>query len=146
LVFTVQPSNAAAGAAITPGVQVAVQDAQGNAVTTATTSITLEIGRASGRGTVAGTKAVAAVNGVASFANLSINNPGTGYTLIASATGLPTATSTAFSINAGAAAKLVFAVQPSNTAAGAAITPAVQVAVQDAQGNAVTTATTSITV
>ncbi len=146
LVFTVQPSTAAAGAAITPAMQVAVQDAQGNTVTTATTSISLAIGSNSASGTLAGTTTVAAVNGVASFANLSINNPGTGYTLIASATGLPTATSTAFSINAGAAAKLVFAVQPSNTAAGAAITPGVQVAVQDAQGNAVTTATTSITV
>src|SRR5204863_250309 len=146
VVFTVQPSNAGAGAMNTPAVQVAVQDAQGNTVTTATTSISLAIGSNPASGTLAGTTTVAAVNGVASFANLSINNPGTGYTLIASATGLPTATSTAFSINAGAAAKLVFAVQPSNTAAGAAITPAVQVAVQDAQGNAVTTATTSITV
>ena len=34
LVFTVQPSNAAAGAMNTPGVQVTVQDAQGNTVTT----------------------------------------------------------------------------------------------------------------
>ena len=46
----------------------------------------------------------------------------------------------------GPAAKLIFAVQPSNAAAGAGITPAMQVAVQDAQGNTVTTATTSITV
>src|SRR5207248_3208001 len=112
LVFTVQPSNAAAGAAVTPALQVGVQDAQGNTVTTATTSITLAIGTNPASGILAGTTTVAAVNGVASFANLSINTPGPGYTLIASATGLPTATSTAFSINAGAAAKLVFAVQP----------------------------------
>src|SRR5436189_5000124 len=46
----------------------------------------------------------------------------------------------------GAAAKLVFTVQPSNAAAGVAITPAVQVTVQDAQGNTVTTATTTIQV
>ncbi|OLC99583.1 MAG: hypothetical protein AUI89_08550 [Gemmatimonadetes bacterium 13_1_40CM_3_65_8] len=46
----------------------------------------------------------------------------------------------------GAPAKLAFIVQPSNSVAGAASTPAVQVAVQDAQGNTVTTATTSITV
>jgi hypothetical protein len=45
-----------------------------------------------------------------------------------------------------AAAKLAFTVQPSTAAGGAAITPAVLVAVQDAQGNTVTTATTSITV
>src|SRR6266705_1387307 len=46
----------------------------------------------------------------------------------------------------GPAAKLAFTVLPSTAAAGGVITPAVQVAVQDAQGNTVTTATTSITV
>src|SRR5206468_2022658 len=98
LVFTVQPSNAAAGAGITPAVQVAVQDAQGNPVTTATTSITVAIGTNPASGTLAGTTTVAAVNGVATFANVSINNPGTGYTLTASATGLTGATSNAFNV------------------------------------------------
>src|SRR5438094_651214 len=146
LVFTVHPSTAAAGAAITPAVQVAVQDAQGNTVTTATTSITLAIGTNPASGTLAGTTTVAAVSGVATYANLSINRAGSGYTLTASATGLTGATSSAFNITVGAAAKLAFTVQPSTAVAGAAITPAVQVAVQDAQGNTVTTATTSITV
>ena len=146
LVFTAQPSNAVAGAANSPATQVAVQDAQGNTVTTATISITLAIGTNPASGTLAGTKTVAAVNGVATFSTLSLNVVGTGYTLTAAATGLTGATSTAFNIGVGAAAKLVFSVQPSNAAAGAAITPAVQVTVQDAQGNSVTTATTSITV
>src|SRR5256885_13567323 len=44
------------------------------------------------------------------------------------------------------APKLVCTVQPSNAGAGAVNTPAVQVAVQDAQGNTVTTATTNISV
>src|SRR5213592_735706 len=99
LVFTVQPSTAAAGAMNTPAVQVTVQDAQGNTVTTATTSITVAIGTNPASGTLAGTPTVAAVNGVATFANLSINNPGTGYTLTASATGLTGATSSAFNIS-----------------------------------------------
>ena len=141
LVFTVQPSNAAAGAMNTPGVQVTVQDAQGNTVTTATTSITLAIGTTPASGTLAGTKTVAAVNGVATFSTLSLNKTGTGYTLTATATGLTSATSSAFNISAGAAAKVVFTVQPSNAAAGAMNTPAVQVTVQDAQGTTVTTAT-----
>src|SRR5437016_3367196 len=147
LVFTVQPSNAAAGAANTPAVRVTVQDAQTNAVTTATTSITLAIGTNPGSGTLSGTTTVAAVSGVATFSNLSIDKAGTGYMLTASATGLTGATSNAFTINlsVGPAAKVVFTVEPSNAAAGAAITPAVQVTVQDAQGNTVTTATTSIT-
>src|SRR2546428_302840 len=98
LVFTAQPSTAVAGAAITPAVQVTVQDAQGNTVTTATTSITVAIGTNPASGTLSGTTTVAAVNGVATFANLSINNPGTGYTLTASATGLTGATSSAFNV------------------------------------------------
>src|SRR5207249_2562672 len=116
VVFTVQPSNAAAGAMNTPAVQVAVEDAQGNTVTTATTSITVAIGTNPASGILAGTKAVAAVSGVATFSNLSIDKAGTGYTLIASATGLAGATSSAFniSVSVGPAAKLVFTVQPSN--------------------------------
>src|SRR5213079_2360937 len=145
LVFTVQPSNAAAGAMNTPGVQVTVQDAQGNTVTTANTSITVAIGTNPASGTLAGTKTVAAARGVATFSTLSLNLVGTGYTLTATATGLTGATSSAFNISAGPAAKVVFTVQPSNAAAGAMNTPAVQVTVQDAQGNTVTTATTSIT-
>src|SRR5438132_4879778 len=145
LVFTAQPSNEVAGAANSPATQVAVQDAQGNTVTTATISITLAIGTNPASGSLAGNKTVAAVNGVATFSTLSLNVVGTGYTFTAAATGLTGATSTAFNIGVGAAAKLVFTVQPSTAVAGAAITPAVQVTVQDAQGNIVTTATTSIT-
>src|SRR5205814_1008297 len=141
-----QPSSAAAGAAITPAVQVAVQDAQGNTVTTATTTITLAIGTNPASGTLAGTPTVRSEERRAGYATMSLDTTATGYTLTASATGLTGATSTAFNIGVGAAAKLVFTVQPSNAAAGAAITPAVQVTVQDAQGNTVTTATTSITV
>jgi hypothetical protein len=145
VVFTVQPSNAAAGAMNTPAVQVAVEDAQGNTVTTANTSITVAIGTNPASGTLAGTKTVAAVNGVATFSTLSLNLAGAGYTLTASATGLTGATSSAFNITAGSAAKLVFIVQPSDAVAGAAIAPGVQLALQDAQGNTLTTATTSIT-
>src|SRR6266550_9420907 len=134
LVFTVQPSNAGAGAVNTPAVQVAVQDAQGNTVTAATTNISVAIGTNPASGTLAGTKTVAAVNGVATFSTLSLNAVGTGYTLTAAATGLTGATSSAFNISVGAAAKLVFTVQPSSAAAGAAITPAVQVTVQAVNG------------
>ena len=146
LAFTVQPTNAVAGATTAPAVQVAVQDAQGNAMTTATNSITVAIGTNPANGTLSGTTTVNAIGGVATFSSLSVSSVGTGYTLTAAATGLTGATSNTFTVGAGPASKLVFIVQPSNTAAGAAITPVVQVAVQDAQGNTVTTATNSITV
>src|SRR5439155_1184143 len=98
LVFTLQPSNAAAGGPIKPAVQVAVQEAKGISVATVTTSITVAIGTSSGSRTLSGTTTVAAVNGVATFAILSINFPGTGYALIALATGLTGATSSAFNV------------------------------------------------
>src|SRR5204862_81349 len=74
----------------------------------------------------------AAVGGVATFANLSIDKVGTGYTL--TATGAGSATSAAFNITAGTATQLVFSVQPSTTPAGAAVTPAVPVTAQGAEG------------
>ena len=101
LAFTLQPTNAAIGAAITPPVQVVVQDAQGNTVTTATTSISVAIGTNPASGTLSGTTTVAAVDGVATFSSLSLNTAGTGYTLTATATGLTAATSSAFSISGG---------------------------------------------
>ena len=148
LAFTVQPSAATSGTAVAPAVQVTVQDAQGNTVTGATNGITVAI--TSGTGTsgaaLGGTLTQAAAAGVASFGNLTVDKVGTGYTLTATASGLTSATSSAFAVSAGAAAKLAFAVQPSAAVAGVANAPALQVAVQDAQGNTVTSATTNVTV
>ncbi len=145
LVFAVQPSNAVAGT-IMPAVQVAVQDAGGNLVTTATNSIGMAIGTNPGGGTLSGTTAVSAVNGVAQFTNLSIDKTGTAYTLQATSTGLMAAVSNAFNITSGTADHLAFFVQPSDAVAGTAIAPAVQVEVEDAIGNRVTSSTASVTI
>src|SRR5205814_8097473 len=85
-------------------------------------------------GTLSGTKTVAAVAGVASFSGLSIDKAGTGYTL--TATGAGSATSAAFNITPATATALVFSVEPTNTVAGAAITPAVQITAQAGNGKA----------
>src|SRR5207302_1484321 len=113
---------------------------------TANNNVTISIGSNPGGGTLSGTTSVSAVNGVATFSNLSIAKTGTGYTLSGAATGLTGITSSTFNVIPGTSAKLGFAVQPSNTTAGVSISPAVQVAVQDAYGNTVTTATNNITV
>src|SRR5207302_840730 len=115
LVFSVQPSTTAAGAAITPAVQVTAQDAQGNTATEITGNVTVAIGTNPGSGTLAGTATVAASAGVASFVNLSTALFRSGYTL--TATGAGSATSAAFNITAGTATALVFSVQPTNTVA-----------------------------
>jgi hypothetical protein len=74
--FVQQPSNTMAGAPITPAVTVAIQDANGNTVTTATDNVTIAIGTNPASGTLGGTATVAAVNGVATFSDLSINKAG----------------------------------------------------------------------
>ncbi|HKC48119.1 MAG TPA: hypothetical protein VKB63_11010, partial [Gemmatimonadales bacterium] len=146
LAFTAQPSTTTAGAKITPAVQVTARDALGHPITTFTGKVTVAIlaGTGTPGATLSGTVTVSAVAGVASFSTLSIDKSGTGYKLIASATGFPPGVSSSFTINAGTATKLGFIVQPSTTPAGATIIPAVQVAAQDALGNTVKTFTGSV--
>jgi hypothetical protein len=98
--FQVQPSDAAAGSSITPAVTVEIRDAGGNRVTTASNNVTVAIGTNPGGGTLGGTKTVAAASGVATFANLSINKTGAGYTLQATSGTLTAATSSLFDIAA----------------------------------------------
>src|SRR3989454_66298 len=146
LAFTVQPSTTVAGAAITPAVQVTALDAAGNPVPGFTGSITVALGNNPGGSTLSGTTTVAAVNGVATFVDLSLNKTGTGYWLTATATGLNTATSSVFDITAGVATQLAFGTQPSTTVANRLITPAVKVRALDALGNLVPSFTGSVTV
>ncbi len=141
LVFTNQPTNTAAGATInggSGGVQVTAKDALGNTVTTFTGTVTVAIGTNPGGGTLSGSATAVASLGVATFSTLSINRPGVGYTLTASATGATGGTSAPFDIAAGPASQLVFTGPPSNAAAGAAMAPPVQVTAMDALGNRAT--------
>jgi hypothetical protein len=90
LKFSVQPSNAYPMFQIYPAVQVAAVDANGNVVTGFTGQVTIAIGHDAsvlGGATLSGTKTVTATNGVATFSDLSIDQPGVGYTLVASASG-----------------------------------------------------------
>src|SRR5205823_5071076 len=136
--------NTVADTAIATEVEVTAQDGNGNTASGFTGNITVAIGTNLSSGTLAGTLTHAAVGGAASRAGLSIDKVGTGYTL--TATGAGSTTSAAFNITAGSATQLVFSVQPSTTTAGAAITPAVEVTAQDANGNTATGFTGNITV
>ena len=103
--FTTQPSNATVSATFPASPVVAIQDAGGNTITTGTDSIravTLAIGTNPGGGTLTCTGGITrtAVSGVATFTGCSINNAGVGYTLVATATRLTSATSTAFTVAA----------------------------------------------
>jgi hypothetical protein len=146
LAFIQPPVNTAAGASITPSVKVAIQDAGGNTVTGATDAITVAIGANPAGGTLSGTTTVSAVNGVATFPNLSIDHVGADYTLTAGGGGLADATSPTFDIVTGGANRLVFLVGPTDRVVGQKFSPALQVQVQDAGGNPVLLATGNITI
>ncbi len=149
LAFTVQPSNTVAGGVITPAIQVAARDASGNLVPGFTGTITIAFGANPGGGQLSGTTARNATNGVATFDNLQITQPGSGYTLRATAAGLTAATSGAFNITAPPpppATQLVFTVQPSNAERGQNIKPDIKVAARDASGNLVSSFNGAITI
>ncbi len=152
LAFTAQPAssqNIQAKGTGTFAVSVAVQDANGNTVTSDnSTAVTLAIGTNPGGGTLTCTNTgglgpVTASGGVASFTGCAITKSGSGYTLTATSSPSRTAPSNAnsFNITAGSASNLAFTAQPAsgqNIQATGTGSFAVSVAVQDANGNTVT--------
>lgn len=136
LAFAVQPQNVEAGRSI--AVQVVVLDDAGHTVTTFDGTVVVTLGGNPGNTTLNGTSTVSAVNGVATFSDLSLTHAGAGYTLTAWSTGLIGATSNAFSVSPGQAAVLAFVTPPSNATVLSTIQPAVQVAASDRWGNVVT--------
>ena len=153
--FTTQPQSTMKDSIIRPPAQVTAFDSAGNVVTSFTGNVKVAIGHDGallGGANLTGTTTVAAVNGVATFANLRIDQIGSGYTLTATATPLAGDTSDAFDIRAtppptpGPATKLAFVGQPTNTSPGATISPPVRVAAVDDQNNIVTTFSGSMTI
>ena len=139
LFLSVLPSNATAGSAISPAVQVQVLDMYENLVSTDNSDL-VGMAVASGPGSWASgsTTSVTVSNGVAIFSNLVLDTVGT-YTLSAAATGLGSVISNFFTVSAASASRLSFLVQPSNVSAGSALSPAVQVQLLDQYGNPVNT-------
>src|SRR5205085_2676219 len=115
--FVGSPGNAPVGSTI-PSVKVAVQDANGVTVTDANNAVTIQISaNPCGTGTLSGTLTVNAVNGIATFNDLSIDVACNGYTLVASSTSpaLISQPSNPFNIFQPV---LVFTAQPTNTLTG----------------------------
>ena len=145
LAFLTQPSNVLAGSTISPAVQVGIRDALGNLVTGATNAVTVAMGTNPGGGTLSGTLSMAALNGVATFSSLSINNVGTGYTLTAAATGLTGATSSGFNVTGvpPSPSLSTVAAAPSSITAGSG-SATVTVTARDAGGAPISGATVVI--
>ena len=178
LVFTVQPSASVAGAQITPAVQVSVVDGAGQAVASFAGAVSVEISDGSGNeeAELSGTTTVNAVAGVATFAALSIDSAGAGYTLTATVEGVGEVTSAPFAVTTAATAatppavatageapaavstaapgggsvaaesRAEFTVQPSRTAAGGTIQPTIELTVRDGTGQTLASFAANVTI
>jgi hypothetical protein len=140
--FLNMPTSTAAGATMPP-VRVAVLDSDGNTITAFTGAVELTITPSTNPGgaVLGGTTTVNAIEGVATFSDLSMTRAGNGYRLDALADGFPVFTSGPFAIYPGIAHHPRFDVQPSNTAVNQAMAPPVQVAVLDVYDNVATSFT-----
>jgi hypothetical protein len=136
LVFTSEPASVPTGKTL-PAVQVTAEDASGNVVANPSL-VTIAISANPGGSTLSGTLTENTAAGVATFADLSLNLPGTGYTLSASTLGATTATSSPFDVTALVPAVLSFTQPPGNVQTGQTFLPAVQVTVKNASGAVVT--------
>jgi hypothetical protein len=146
VIFTALPGNAVATVAITPPVAVTVATAAGAPVPVANVSITVAIGTNPGGGTLSGAlTALTNSSGVATFAGLSLDKAGVGYTLTAASTGLTSATSTTFTVSVGPAAKLAVTTSPTSSFAGQPFYDQPVVTVEDAGNNVVSTSTSAVT-
>lgn len=145
LLFHQGPTNVVSGAVINPNVTVRVEDANENIVTSDnTTTVTLTLEQNPGGGMLTGNGPVTVQNGTATFSALSIDKAGIGYVLKATSNpALLFALSDTFNVAAGAAAKLAFEEQPTNTERGDTINPIV-VRVEDANSNVVSSDNTTI--
>jgi len=146
LVFTSQPSSSTAGVSVGT-LAVTATDQFGNTVTGFTGLVTLAIASNPGAATLGGTTSANAIAGVATFGSVTLNRPGSGYTLSASATGLTSATSSSFDVVVGPAASI--AIFSGNGQSGNINTPLplpVVVQVVDLGGNGVAGTTVSFAV
>ncbi|WP_310570996.1 SUMF1/EgtB/PvdO family nonheme iron enzyme [Gemmatimonas sp.] len=98
LAFVAPPSPSTTGSVLVPSVQVAIQSATGATVAGATNTITIAM--LPSPGALGGTIARQAVNGVATFDNLSVSTAGS-YTLTAASSGIAGATSPMFTVTSG---------------------------------------------
>jgi hypothetical protein len=145
LAFTTQPTTTTAGAPI-PTIRVSAEDGAGQTQSSFAGRVTVALAANPGAGTLAGTLTVAAVSGVATFSDLRIDKPASGYTISGAASGAQAATSAAFAILPAPATRLAFTTQPSNAMLGSTIKPPVQVSAVDSSGRVVTAFTGIITI
>src|ERR1051326_4196514 len=151
LAFTTQPGSAAADTPLST-VRVSALDSGGSLAPTFSGTVTVSLDSNPGSGTLTGTLTETAVNGGATFADLRIDKPGTGYRLRAVTSGLSEPASQAFDITTSQppppppATRLRFTIQPPPSTLAGQTMAASSVAALDSSGSVVTTFSRAITV
>src|SRR5207253_1062183 len=140
LVVTTQPAGAIAGANLTTQPVVKIEDTYNNVVTGDTSTVTVNL--QAGSGSLQGTLSKAAVNGVAAFTNLRIDNAADAKTLHFADGSLTAADASPFSVTPAAASALSVTNAPASVTAGA--TAGVRVTALDQFGNTAGTYTGTV--
>jgi hypothetical protein len=148
--FVQQPAGTYQTGNVSPAITIDVEDGHGNAVPFNDDLVTLSIAAGPAGATINGATTVQAVNGQATFDNVSLSLPGA-YTLVATDNSINqrSAPSAPFTITAigsqSAPAQLVFLQLPTDALIGNTISPAVTVAVEDPNGNILSDDSTTVT-
>lgn len=147
LAIVTQPAGAASGAAFTTQPAVQVRDAQGNPVTQAGLNVSASISSGPGGATLVGSgSAATTASGTATFAGLGISGTVGSYTLDFGSSGVPSVTSAAIALGAGAASQLTITTPPSSSVqSGSTLAQQPAVQLRDAGGNAVAQAGVIVT-
>jgi streptogramin lyase len=144
LAVTAQPPpSVTAGSGF--GLTVQAQDSSGNPITSFNGTVTLALASNPGGATLGGTLTATASAGLATFSGLTLNKAASGYTLVASASGLGPGLTSAMTVTPASPTQLVITQQPPATVeVNKAF--AMKASVEDAYGNVVTTASGSVSV
>ena len=143
ILITTQPGGATVAQPLVTQPVVELRDASDNLATTSTIGVSAAI--ATGGGTIGGTATVASVNGVVTFANLSLIGIAGARTLSFSAPGATATASASFQLTPGAPSQLVVAVQPNGAAVAQPFATQPKVQIQDAGGNLAASSTLVVT-
>jgi hypothetical protein len=142
--FAQQPADGQAGVPFSTSIEIV--DANGNRVESASNSIAVQLTQP-GDATLSGTLTVSAVNGLASFSDLSIDLVGD-YSLTANTSGLTAAVSDSFRIDAGdvSGTNSEISADPGEVIANGASSATITVQAQDAFGNLASESGLAVTV
>src|SRR5205085_1028745 len=104
--------------ALSPGLTIGLYDQFGNLATNdSSDQVSVAVGLNPNGGTLSGSTMLPVLGGQVTFANLSIDKAGAGYTLVASSGNLPPAQTGGITIVPAAPAVIRFGAQPSNAVA-----------------------------